>query len=55
MTGWNNSSTWSWTPTVVNDGYVVGIWVRAAGNAIDAPEVSGIVPFPIKSVVWPGK
>jgi hypothetical protein len=51
MTGWTTSSTWSWMPTLANDGYFVGIWVRAAGNSIDAPEVSASVPFPIKSVV----
>jgi len=48
MTGWTSSSTWSWTPTAAYDGYLVGIWVRAVGNSIDAPEVSGWAPFPIK-------
>jgi fibronectin type III domain protein len=53
VTGWTTSSTWSWTPTVANDSYIVGVWVRAAGNSIDAPEVSAFVPFPIKSAPPP--
>jgi Fibronectin type III domain len=46
-TAWTTSSTWSWTPTVANGAYLVGVWVRGAGNSTDAPEVSTFVPFPI--------
>ena len=46
-TDWTTSSTWSWTPTVANGAYLVGVWVRGAGNSIDAPEAYTYVPFPI--------
>jgi hypothetical protein len=46
-TAWTTSSTWSWTPTVANGAYLVGVWVRGAGNSTDAPEMSTYVPFPI--------
>ena len=47
-TGWTTSSTWSWVPLVPNSSYIIGVWVRTAGNVIDAPEASASVPFPIK-------
>jgi len=47
-TAWTMSSTWSWTPTVASGAYLVGVWVRGAGNATDAPEAYIYVPFPIK-------
>jgi hypothetical protein len=37
---WSASSTFSWTPTAANANYSVGVWVRSAGNATDAPENS---------------
>src|SRR4029450_1930826 len=46
-TEWTTSSTWSWTPTGANGAYLVGVWVRGAGNSTDAPELSTSVPFPI--------
>jgi hypothetical protein len=46
-TEWTTSSTWSWTPTVANGAYLVGVWVRGAGSSTDAPEASTYVPFPI--------
>jgi hypothetical protein len=48
-TAWTTSSTWSWTPTVANNGYIVRVWVRGAGSSTDAAEASASVPFPIKS------
>jgi len=47
-TAWTTSSTWSWTPTVATGAYLVGVWVRGAVNATDAPEAYTYVPFPIK-------
>ena len=49
VTGWTTRSTWYWVPTMANDGYIVRVWVRAAGNSTDAPEASASVPFPIKA------
>ena len=48
-TAWRSSSTWSLTPTVANNDYIVRVWVRGAGNSTDAAEASASVPFPIKS------
>ncbi len=47
-TDWRKRSTWSWTPTVANDEYVVQVWVRRAGQTGNVPEASASVPFPIK-------
>jgi hypothetical protein len=47
MTTWTTSSTWSWKPGSPNDGYMVRVWVRSAGNSADAPDASTSVSFPI--------
>jgi hypothetical protein len=47
-TGWRTSSTWSWTPKVANDSYVVRVWMRSAGQTANAAEASASVPFSIK-------
>lgn len=46
-TNWTKSATWSWTPTVENSNYSVGVWIRSAGDLTDAAEVSAVVPFVI--------
>jgi hypothetical protein len=48
-TAWTTSSTWAWTPTAANDGYTIRVWVRSAGQTIDAAEASASAPFPITS------
>lgn len=35
---WSASNTFTWRPTTANANYSVGVWVRSAGNPIDAPE-----------------
>jgi hypothetical protein len=47
-TDWRKTSTWSWTPKVANNNYVVLVWVRRAGQTANAAEASASVPFPIK-------
>jgi hypothetical protein len=48
-TAWTTSSTWAWTPTVANDGYIIRVWARSAGQSIDAAEASASAPFPIQA------
>jgi hypothetical protein len=47
VTTWTTNSSWSWSPTLANSAYVVGVWVRSAGNAADAAETSTSTPFAI--------
>jgi hypothetical protein len=49
VSAWTTSPTWSWTPAVANNTYMIGVWVRKAGNLINAAEASAYVPFPIKA------
>ena len=35
---WSTSNTFAWKPTAPNPNYSVGVWVRNAGNPVDAPE-----------------
>ena len=47
---WTASSTVTWTPTVANAAYRIGVWVRSAGNLVDATEGAGSyasIAFPI--------
>jgi hypothetical protein len=45
---WTTSSTFNWTPPVVNPNYRIGVWVRSAGNTADALEASTEVAAPIR-------
>jgi hypothetical protein len=50
---WSASNMFTWTPTVVNANYSVGVWARSAGNTIDAAENSNAgtsMPFAIAAV-----
>jgi cell wall-associated protease len=47
LTGWVYSNSYAWTPTVFDADYVMTIWVRSAGNSVDAPEMSRSAAFPI--------
>ena len=38
---WSPSSTFTWTPSVANANYSIGVWVRSATNTTDAPDNSG--------------
>ncbi|MEO8680887.1 MAG: hypothetical protein ABI665_17680 [Vicinamibacterales bacterium] len=44
---WSTSNTLAWTPTAANANYRVGVWVRSAGNTVDAMEASTATPFAI--------
>jgi hypothetical protein len=46
---WSASNTFAWTPTAGNPAYFIGVWLRSAGNAVDAPE--GTLSY--KSVAFP--
>jgi hypothetical protein len=47
VTGWSTSNTFTWTPSVANADYQVGVWVRGGNNTNDTLEVSTSTPFPI--------
>jgi hypothetical protein len=47
LTGWSTTTTFTWTPTVANPNYQVGVWVRSAGNLADTPEKYIAAAFPI--------
>ena len=51
VTGWTTSSTYQWTPTAVNPSYILGVWVRAANNTVDAPQVSAEKVFAISATI----
>jgi hypothetical protein len=47
VTSWVTSNQFVWTPTVANDAYRVGVWIKRASNSADALEASAEVPFVI--------
>ena len=46
-TGWTTSNTLAWTPMAAGD-YMVGVWVKSAGNPVDEAEVPVSVSFVIR-------
>ncbi len=42
------SGTFAWTPVTANSSYVIGVWVKSAGNPADTYDHSAIVAFPIQ-------
>ncbi len=46
---WTTSSTYNWTPTVANSQNRVGVWVRSAGNTLDAGEATASIDYPISA------
>ena len=36
LQNWSASNTYTWTPSVANSGFRVGVWVRSAGSTADA-------------------
>lgn len=46
---WTASNKYTWTPTVPNSNYRVGVWVRSAGNTADAAEAITAMAFPINT------
>jgi len=46
-TGWTESNTLAWTPSLPGS-YLVGVWVKSAGNLSDTAEVPHSVPFVIQ-------
>jgi Putative Ig domain/Glucodextranase, domain B len=50
LQNWSASNTYTWTPTVANSGYRIGVWVRSAGSTTDAydnPQSNGSIAFPV--------
>ena len=48
VTDWTTTASYNWTPAVANPSYRIGVWVRSAGNTVDAPQVSASIDFAIK-------
>jgi hypothetical protein len=44
---WSTAATFTWTPTVANDAYIVSVWARSAGNTADAPEQATGGSYPV--------
>jgi len=44
---WTASNTFAWAPTIADPNYRVGVWVRSAGNTVDAEEASASLLFAI--------
>jgi len=49
LTSWSTSAVLGWTPTTPNANYVLRVWVRSFGNAVDAPEATATLPFGISA------
>ena len=50
LQNWSASNTYTWTPTVANSAYRIGVWVRNAGSTTDAydnPQSNGSIAFPV--------
>jgi hypothetical protein len=47
VTAWSTSNTFSWTPTVRNSSYRIGVWVRTNGSTADTAEFTMSMDFPI--------
>jgi glucose/arabinose dehydrogenase len=45
---WSASNTFAWTPGTANSGYLVGVWVKSAGNPADTLEATASLAFPIQ-------
>jgi len=44
---WSTSATYTWTPTVANANYRIGIWARDSRTTADTSEVNLSVPFSV--------
>jgi hypothetical protein len=44
---WSTSNTFHWTPAAWNSQYRFGVWVRSAGNTVDAGEVTASIDYAI--------
>ncbi len=56
LSGWVSSNTYQWTPAAANGGYILGVWIRAAGSSADTPLASAEKPFAItQGVAVPAK
>jgi hypothetical protein len=47
-TGWGTMNPFVWTPNTADRDYVITVWVRSAGNTVNAPEMTKSIAFPIQ-------
>jgi hypothetical protein len=47
-TSWGYTNPFTWTPTSAGRDYVITVWVRSAGNTVNAPEMTKSIAFPIQ-------
>jgi hypothetical protein len=53
MTSWSSSTTFQWTPQTGSSNYLVGVWVRYAGNASENQDDATTRPYVIGSASGP--
>ena len=53
MGDWSTSSTFTWTPTAINPDARVTVWVRSAGNTLDASQAQTAMDFGIGNTATP--
>ncbi|HLG53808.1 MAG TPA: putative Ig domain-containing protein [Vicinamibacterales bacterium] len=44
---WTTSPSYTWTPTTANSTYRIAVWMRSAGNTVNAPEAQTNIGFAI--------
>ena len=49
ISDWSTSNTFNWTPSAANAAYRFGVWVRSAGNSVDAGEATASIDFPVSA------
>ena len=49
---WTATNTFAWTPAAGGN-YLVGVWVKSAGNSVDAADVARSVPYTIGGTTVP--
>jgi len=50
---WANGTSYTWTPTVANSNYAVGVWVRDATTTADVSSNATWIPFVIAGAATP--
>jgi hypothetical protein len=56
LQNWSASNTYTWTPSVANSAFRIGVWVRNAGSTADAfdnPAANGSLNFPVNPAPTP--
>lgn len=49
VTGWSTQNTFTWTPSIANSNYRIGIWARSKGTTTDQPDATASDDYPISA------